>query len=411
MRSKSSTPLFRAEERQCILGLSCILFCRMSGLFLLLPVFSVLAQELPDATPALVGLALGAYGLTQALLQIPFGLWSDHIGRRPVIAFGLVLFCLGSVLGAIADSVQLIIIARLLQGTGAISSAIFALIADLTRPEVRTRANAGLGMSIGLAFGIAILAAPLLGEWFGLSGLFWVMAAMGGLSLVLLYTVVPVPQQAPVVASGNLQRLRTVFRNPELRVIDWGGFVCSAGLSAMFFLIPLLLVRHGFPRSDLWQIYLPLLFAGAATMIPAAILAETKNRFREVMLGGIVLLLVSLLCLGWGWHEDSLPWVVVSLFLFFMGFNVFEPIFPSLVTRLTTPDTKGAASGVYNLAQFFGYFLGASVAGMLYEQQFLALTAVIAVLEISFLYVTLSFPNPGRRNPKPSTNPTDTLSG
>ena len=410
MRRKSSAPLFTPEERQGILGLSGILFCRMSGLFLLLPVFSVLAQDFPDATPALVGLAMGAYGLTQALLQIPFGLWSDRIGRRPVIAFGLVLFCLGSVLGAVADSVQLLIAARLLQGAGAISSAIFALIADLTRPEVRTRANAGLGMSIGLAFGLAILAAPLLGEWFGLRGLFWVMAAMGGLSLVLLYTTVPVPQQAPVVASGNLQRLRSVFRNSKLQVIDWGGFVCSAGLSAMFFLIPLLLVRHGFPRSDLWQIYLPLLFAGAATMVPAAILAEAKNRFREVMLGGSVLLLASLFCLGWGWREDSLSWVVASLFLFFMGFNVFEPIFPSLVTRLTTPDTKGTASGVYNLSQFLGHFLGATVAGLLYEQQFLTLTVVIAVLELSFLYATLSFPNPGRRNPESSTNPADALS-
>ena len=382
MRRKSSAPLFTPEERQGILGLSGILFCRMSGLFLLLPVISVLAQDFPDATPALVGLAMGAYGLTQALLQIPFGLWSDRIGRRPVIAFGLVLFCLGSVLGAVADSVQLLSAARLLQGAGAISPAIFALIADLTRPEVRTRANAGLGMSIGLAFGLAILAAPLLGEWFGLRGLFWVMAAMGGLSLVLLYTTVPVPQQAPVVASGTLQRLRSVFRNPELQVIDWGGFVCSAGLSAMFFLIPLLLVRHGFPRSNLWQIYLPLLFAGAATMVPAAILAEAKNRFREV----------------------------ASLFLFFMGFNVFEPIFPSLVTRLTTPDTMGAASGVYNLSQFLGHFLGATVAGLLYEQQFLTLTVVIAVLELSFLYATLSFPNPGRRNPESSTNPADALS-
>ncbi len=404
-KSRKKT-LFTSLEKRSIYGLSGILFFRMCGLFLLLPVFSVLAQELEGATPALIGLAFGGYGLAQAILQIPMGAWSDRIGRKPVIALGLMLFIAGSILGALAESATMMIIARLLQGAGAISSAIFALIADLTRDEVRTRANAGLGASIGLAFGIAFVAAPLLADALGLSGIFWLMALMGLASLLILYWGIPDPERPPQPSQLTLREgLSRVWAIRPLRTIDWGAFVCSTGLSAMFFLIPLRLVSLGWEHGDLWQIYLPMLFAGACTMIPAAIVAETRNRFREVMLAGNLFLIGSLAALAWSWEHPDSAGVILAMMLFFMGFNVFEPLFPSLVTKLTTADTKGTASGVYNLSQFTGHFVGAAMAGALYRQHFSWLLIGVGVLEGLFLCGTFFFPNPRKRDLPPQAEP------
>ena len=399
MARKNSGPVFTSLEKKSIVSLSIIMFFRMSGLFLVLPVFSVLALELEFATPALIGFAFGAYALTQAFLQIPFGIWSDHIGRKPVIALGLCLFIAGSVMAALSTSIYEMIAARALQGSGAISAAIFALIADLTRPEVRTRANAGLGASIGLSFGIAIFLGPFLGSWVGLSGLFWTIAGMGTMSLITLLILVPAPAQLPESYESKkiIDMIRTVLEIRPLRVINLGSFVCSMGLAVTFFLIPLIFREYGLGKSDYWKVYLPMLILGGVGMIPAAIFAEVKNRFREVMLFGVVLLLTSLLFLGIGWSRNEMSWFVAALFIFFIGFNVFEPIFPSLVTRLTTPQTKGTASGVYNFSQFLGHFSGAALAGVLYKTQPYILLSIMAVLELLFLYATLYFPNPKQR--------------
>jgi MFS family permease len=182
-----------------------------------------------------------------------------------------------------------------------------------------------------------------------------------------------------------------------LRTISWGGFVCGAGLSSTFLLIPMILVQHGFERAEMWKIYLPMMLAGAVAMVLAAIFAEVKNRFREVMLFGIVLLLTSLVFMGLGQEQNRLIWFVVALYFFFMGFNVFEPIFPSLVTRSSTSETKGTAMGVYNFAQFIGHFVGATVAGALYVNNYLIFLLLLAVAEIWFLYLTLSFKNPEKK--------------
>jgi MFS family permease len=182
-----------------------------------------------------------------------------------------------------------------------------------------------------------------------------------------------------------------------LRTISWGGFVCGAGLSSTFFLIPMIMVQHGFERAEMWKIYLPMMLAGLVAMVLAAIFAEVKNRFREVMLFGIVLLLTSLVFMGLGHEQNRLIWFVAALYFFFMGFNVFEPIFPSLVTRSTTSETKGTAMGVYNFAQFFGHFVGATVAGALYVNNYLIFILLLAVAEIWFFYLTLSFQNPEKK--------------
>ena len=379
--------------------MSGVLFFRMFSIFLLLPVFSVLAMDLEGATPFLIGVAFGAYGLTQGLLQLPFGMWSDRAGRKLVIVIGLGLFIAGNLLGAFVDSIHWMIVARFLQGTGAISSTVFALIADLTRPEVRTRANAALGASVGIAFALAFGVAPFFGEWLGLNGMFLMIAALSLASLVLVLTTVPNPETIKLlpqkVSFWNMAKM--VWKVPALRTISWGGFVCGAGLSSTFFLIPMILVQQGFERAEMWKIYLPMMLAGAVAMVLAAIFAEVKNRFREVMLFGIVLLLTSLVFMGLGQEQNRLIWFVVALYFFFMGFNVFEPIFPSLVTRSTTSETKGTAMGVYNFAQFIGHFVGATVAGALYVNNYLIFLLLLAVAEIWFFYLTLSFKNPEKK--------------
>ena len=396
MSKTERTLIFTSTEKRSIYSLSGVLFFRMFSIFLLLPVFSVLALDLEEATPFLIGVAFGAYGLTQGFLQLPFGMWSDRAGRKKVIVIGLGLFIIGNLLAAAADSIYLMIIARFLQGTGAISSTVFALVADLTRPEVRTRANAAMGVSIGTAFAIAFIAAPFLGEWLGLEGMFGMIAIFSVVSLVLVLTTVPNPEAIPLVPENTsfLKMTKTVWRVPSLRTICWGGFVCGAGLSSTFFLIPMILVNHGYERAEMWKIYLPMMLAGALMMILAAVFAEVRNRFREVMLFGVVLLLLSAVTMGIGQEQKMLLWFVVALFLFFMGFNIFEPIFPSLVTRTTTAETKGTAMGVYNFAQFFGHFAGATLAGALYLNHFYIFILLIALAEFWFFYLTLSFTNP-----------------
>ncbi len=392
MAKSKNKPVFTGLEKKSVSSLSCIFFFRMFGLFLVIPVFSLLALDLEGATPLLIGFAFGGYALTQACLQIPFGIWSDHIGRKPVIAFGLVLFMLGSAMAAVVDDIYWMIIARLLQGAGAISSAVFALIADLTRPEVRARANAGLGASIGLAFGGAFFIAPFLGSWLGLTGIFILSTAMALVSLVILLVWVPTPEKSSP-SEDTWSMIKTVLRIRTLLKINFGAFVCTMGLSSTFFITPLILFEHGFGKSDLWKIYLPMLLLGGITMVLAAIFAETKNRFKEVMITGAGLLLLSF-ALAWAGRELSLfPLSIAALFLFFMGFNVFEPIFPSLLTRLTTPHTKGTASGVYSFSHYMGNFVGAVLAGLFYHSNPFLLFLLLIGGGFLFFYFLLSFPN------------------
>ncbi|MBF0287376.1 MAG: MFS transporter [SAR324 cluster bacterium] len=393
MPKKEKKAVFTALEKKSIYSLSSIFFFRMFGLFLVLPVFSLLALDLEGASPLLIGIAFGGYGLTQALLQIPFGLWSDRIGRKPVIAFGLILFIAGSAIGTVAEGIYWMIFARLLQGAGAISSPIFALIADLTRPEVRARANAGLGASIGMAFGLAFFAAPFLGSWMGLGGIFGSITIMATVSLVILLTSVPTPEQT-IYSGSSWSMFKAVLRIPPLLTIDFGALVCSMGLSTTFFMTPLILSQYGFEKSDLWKVYLPMLLLGGIAMVFAAILAEVKKRFREVMLVGAGLLFFSFIFSWLGYSLEMLPLYIAALFMFFMGFNVFEPIFPSLITRMTSSHTKGTASGVYSFSSFMGNFLGAAAAGLLYQRASFLLFLLLIGMTAVFFYLIRSFPNP-----------------
>jgi len=362
MNISAQNKIFSTFEKKSIFGLSGILFFRMFSIFILLPVFSVLAMEnlaweeqyTLQKKLSLIGLSFGVYGLTQCLLQIPFGMLSDHIGRKKVIVIGLCLFIIGNIFAAISESIYFLIFARFIQGTGAISSTVFALIADLTRPSVRTRANAAIGISIGIAFALAFALSSVLGESIGLHGIFWLISFLSVISLILLFKIVPNP-------GNNLKQLRSisfwkmfkiVWEVPSLRTISWGGFVCGLGLSSTFFMIPIILFQYGIDRAEMWKIYLPMLLIGAIVMILSSFIVDLKNCFKEVMLFGIILMLLSLVFMGFGKQHGLVSMFIVALYLFFMGFNIFEPILPSLVSKISTNETKGTAVGVYNFAQF-----------------------------------------------------------
>lgn len=353
-------------ERRSALSLAAIFALRMLGLFLLLPVLSIHAQDLPGATPLLVGMALGVYGLTQALLQIPFGAASDRFGRKPVIAFGLVVFAAGSVVAALADDIYLLLLGRALQGAGAITAAAIALLADLTRDETRTRAMALLGMTIGASFILSLVAAPSLAHWLGLSGIFWLIAVLALAAIGVLYLVVPEPEVSRHHRDAQLTRamLGEVVRDPMLLRLDFGIFTLHFVMTALFVVLPPLLVNDlGLGTDRQWQLYLPVLLISAALMLPLVFVAESRNRMQPVFVGAIALLVAALLGLAEVPH--TVMWMAAALVVFFTSFNVLEASLPSLVSRAAPAAGKGTAVGVYNMAEFFGAFLGGTVGGAL----------------------------------------------
>ncbi len=381
--------LFTPQEKHAILALSTILFCRMLGIFLALPVFSLIALDLKGATPLLVGIALGGYGLTQALLQMPMGSLSDKFGRKPVIALGLGIFTIGSAICAISDHIYLLILGRLLQGAGAISSSIFALIGDLTREEIRARANAGLGAGVGLAFGAAFLFGPLISIFSGLSGIFGLATLLGLISLALLLTIpTPPKQQHNSETQGIVKHLKV----PSLQIINLGAFTTNMSLSVLFFIVPLAIKDYGLEKAEFWKIYVPMLFLGGIVMVLGAAIAEIKKVFRQVMLVGASLIVVAILSFAYGTTSQMPVFVLAGSFLLFAGFNIFEPLFPSLIAKIA-PTTKGTASGIYGFCHFSGSFIGASLAGAMYLNHPALLFSVLILLALSFFYKLLAFPN------------------
>ncbi len=356
-------------ERRSVFSIAGIYALRMLGLFLILPVFALYAEGLDGVTPTLIGLALGAYGFTMAMLQIPFGWLSDRVGRKPVILAGLLIFAAGSVVAAMADSIWGVILGRALQGAGAIAAAMMALLADLTREEVRSKAMAVVGMTIGMSFTVALIAGPLLGSWIGVDGIFWLTAVFALLSIAVLYKVVPDPDHLSLhrdVESrpGEFGRILT---NAQLLRLDIGILLLHAIMTAMFIALPFVLRDHlGVQALHHPWVYLPVLVVAMAFMVPLIIVAEKKGRMKQVFVSAIVLIAISCLLLG-GFH-DKMVSVMIGLFLFFVAYNVLEATLPSLISRMAPIDAKGTAMGVYSTSQFFGAFLGGAVGGWCYGQ-------------------------------------------
>ncbi|HHJ14597.1 MAG TPA: MFS transporter [Gammaproteobacteria bacterium] len=355
------------SELRTAASMAVIYALRMLGLFMILPVFALYAGELSGATPALAGLAIGIYGMTQALLQIPFGLVSDRIGRKPVILFGLLVFALGSVVAARGESIGMVIAGRALQGAGAIAAAVMALTADLVREEHRVKAMAIIGMSIGASFALAMVLGPVLNSWIGVPGIFWLTAvlALGGM-LVILF-VVPNPSISRVHRDVEPvpAQFASVLRNPQLLRLDAGIFVLHLVLTASFVVLPLALRDlAGVPAQDHWHVYLPVLLASLPLSVPFIIQAERHRRMKSVFVGAVAVVVLAELLLA-GFHAGV--WgIVAGLFVFYAAFNLLEALLPSLIAKMAPPDSKGTAMGFYSSAQFFGAFVGGSVGGWLH---------------------------------------------
>jgi MFS family permease len=391
------------EERRAGASLASIFALRMLGLFLILPVFSVYAKTLPGGDNlALVGFALGAYGLTQAIFQIPYGIASDLWGRKRVIIIGLLVFAFGSFVAAWAPDMTWIVIGRVLQGAGAISAAVTALAADLTREEHRTKVMAMIGSSIGLVFALSLVGAPLLYGWIGMGGLFSLTGILALLAIVLLLKAVP---PAPPVSGHAKLPLRQVIFDQDLLRLNCGIFILHIVQMAMFVVLPHALVNFGgLAPSAHWQVYLPAVLVSFAVMVPAIIAAERRDKMRPVFLGAIFLLVLvqgGLLLLG-----QSLWGLAASILLFFVAFNVLEATLPSLVSRTAPPSAKGAALGVYNTTQAIGLFIGGAAGGYV-AQNFgdNAVFAVCAALAVVWLLVA-NFMNFPQRRPAPAVTTT-----
>lgn len=388
---------FSPLELRATAALALVFALRMFGMFSILPVLAIYAHSLPGgASPFLVGVALGIDGLAQAFLQIPFGLLSDRYGRKRVIYAGLILFALGSFIAAFATDIYLIILGRLVQGTGAIAAAVIALTADLTREEHRAKGMAVIGMSIGVTFGASMVAGPALAHWIGVSGIFMMTGVLALLAMGVVRFVVPNPVSSRVHGDAETipGQIAAVLKNPELQRLDFGIFSLHAALRGLFVVVPLVLLEVGqMPVSEHWKVYLPVMGISFIAVVPVIIFAETRGKMKQVFSGAVALLLLSTLVMAVTIHHFT--GVVASLFLFFLAFNLLEATLPSLVSKIAPAGSKGTAIGVYNSFQFFGLFLGGALGGFLAQHVGGAAVFVFAAgLCLAWLLLALSMQKP-----------------
>lgn len=383
-------------ERRTALSLAAVYAVRMLGLFMILPILPLYAERFEEATPLLVGLAIGIYGLTQASFQIPLGLLSDRFGRKKIIISGLLVFALGSVIAALSDNIYSIIIGRAIQGTGAIAAATMALAADLTEENNRAKVMASIGMTIGIAFAVAMIIGPLIDTWYGLSGIFWITALLALIGIALVAFVVPQPKKifhhrdAGVLGDYILPSLK----NANLLRMNAGVFILHMVMTANFTVLPLIFKNEmALESASHWKIYLPVFGLSFIFAVPMIILAEKYQKIKPLLVGTVAALLLAQLGMA---LSMNIMWGLLFCFLvFFISFNFLEAVQPSLVAKYSGVNTKGTAMGIFSTSQFLGIFVGGVVGGVVL--QYFGTSAVFlfgGLTALLWLMLTLSLPTP-----------------
>jgi MFS family permease len=357
------TSSMTSSEKRATASLAGIYALRMLGLFMILPVLSLFAEQLEGSTPALIGLAMSIYGLPQVLLQIPFGLMSDRYGRKKIIIIGLILFFIGSVIAALSTSIYGVLVGRAFQGAGAISAVIMALVADLTQEVHRTKAMAIIGISIGMSFGVGIVAGPVISGFGGVQSVFGVTAVLTLLAILAIIYIVPDPHKSKLHRDAEFipREAMQVLKNPDLLRLNYGIFTLHMILMAIFVVVPTLMRKAGLLAGHEWQVYLPVFVVSMAFAVPFIIIAEKKRKMKQVFLGAITV--VMLAELGLSEFHQNLFGIIGFLFVFFCGFNLLEATLPSLISKTAPADLKGTAMGAYSSSQFMGLFMGGLVGG------------------------------------------------
>ena len=357
------------SQKTALIALATIMSIRMLGLFMILPVFSTAAAKFSNATPELIGLTLGIYGLTQALFQMPLGMLSDHIGRKPVILGGLLLLLIGSVIAARAHTMSILLLGRALQGSGAIGSTVLALTADLTKEASRSKAMALMGLAIGFAFTLALILGPILNGLFGLSGIFWTTSILAIFAMVLLVNVIPNTSILLTKIQNDtiFQRLKVVLKNKDLLTFNFGIFSLHAILTALFLILPMILL-HTINLSEWHQVdlYLSVLFFSFLFALPFIMIAEKKNLTQSFFLGAITMIIIIEFLFSLFHH--SFIAIAFLLLVFFTAFTFLEANLPSLVSKIAPAHLKGTAMGVYSSCQFFGIFIGGALGGLILKK-------------------------------------------
>lgn len=378
---------FTKEEKKSVLGITFAIAVRMLGLFLLLPVLSPYAKGLPGSTPLLVGLAFGTYGFAQAFLQIPFGYLSDKYGRKPIITIGMLTYVIGSFWAGFAHTAIELVLARFLQGIGAVSSALSSLAADLTREEVRTQAFAHIGAAIGMVFAFSIVVAPIMAHYIGVPAMFYITGILSFIAMtyILLFIKEPKIHAKDREIHPSLTNITKLVKDKNQIMLNTSVTIAHYFLVSIFTVVPIYFINHGFPKSHHWIVYLPTVFVALVIMVPATIIAEKKAKMKEVFLLAIVMLIIGFLCF-WLLH-GVLSGFFLILF-FFIGFFLLEPIMPSLLTKLTHKDMRGLSMGFYNMNQFVGAFIGGVVGGI-----FLKNPKIMPIIDlvIAFLWIILTY--------------------
>jgi len=380
-----------------IMPLSLIISFRFLGLFIVLPVISVYALSLPGSTPTLVGIVIGGYAITQMIFQVPFGMMSDKLGRKGTIITGLLLFAAGSVVCAISNDILTLLLGRFLQGAGAIGAVVTAMISDVVREEQRPKAMALMGGSIAMSFAVAMIAGPTIGAFAGIHSLFWVTAFLALLSIVILVKLVPNPPQ--VTHTYHDHSKISFLANTQLIKMNITNFLQKGMMTFAFMIIPIILTKnYGWELTDLWKIYLPAMIAGVIAMGPAAVFAEKKGKFKEVLLVGIVFFALSYYLIG---NSTNVEFFLAGIIVFFIGFNMHEPIMQSLTTRYTKVHEKGKVLGVFNSFGYLGTFIGGFVGGLFlkevdgsFTQSLYSISMVIVLVSIIWIILILTLPNP-----------------